>query len=413
MKNVHEIKITVEKEEWNKILDDVFKKKNQEVTIQGFRKGKAPKDVFIKNFGIESLYTDGVDKALSSAYEKVLKDNNLEPVCEPSVEIIGIDEEHLELSFKIITKPEVKLSSYKKLGVKPIEVEVTDEEVEEEINHMRSHFAEIIVKENGEIASGDTAVIDFEGFVDGVAFEGGKGEDYALEIGSNTFVPGFEEQLIGAKKGDKVDVKVTFPEDYVENLKGKEALFKVTVKEVKMRVLPEINEDFFADLNYDDVKTKEDLEKKTREHILEHKKADAENEYIDKLIEAGIEKMTVEINDEIIDDEIHRMMHDLEHRMAMQGISLEQYFQFTGTTEEKFKEFAKPEAIKRIKSRYLLDEIISKEGLDASEEEVMEHAKSQALKYGATEDEIINEYGGMNVVKYDLLIHKAIDVLKG
>ena len=413
MKNVHTVTITLEGKDWTSILDNTFKKKNSEVTISGFRKGKAPKDVYMKKFGIESLYMDSIDEALRVAYERALTDNKLVPACEPKADVKTIDEKHVELEFTIITKPEVKISSYKKLGVKKDEAKVSKEEIEAEIKNLQSRFAEIIVKEDGVVQNGDIAVIDFEGFVDGEAFEGGKGSEYPLEIGSNTFIPGFESQLIGVKTGESKDVNVKFPDDYVENLKGKDAVFKVTVKEVRARVLPEMNEEFFKDLGYDDVKTESELKDKIKEHLMEHKKEEVENKYIDELIKAGIDKMTVEINEEIIDEEVHRMMHDLEQRMSMQGITLNQYFAFTGTTHEDFHKQAEPEAINRIKSRYLLDEIIEKEKLEATEDEVMEHAKEQASKYQCDVNEIIEMYGGMEVVKYDLLIHKAIKVLEG
>lgn len=412
MKNVHTITIKVEGKDWSSAIDAAFKKKNAEVTIDGFRKGKAPKDVFIKKYGKETLYVEAIDIALPKAYKQVLDDNKLVPACEPKVEVKGMDDEHIEFEFTIITKPEVKLTKYKGLGVKKETPKVTKEEIAHELEHMRSHLAEIIVKEDGAVEEGNIAVIDFEGFVDGVAFEGGKGENYSLEIGSNTFIPGFESGVVGMKVGETKDVKVKFPEDYVENLKGKDAVFKVTVKEIKMRVLPEIGEEFFKDLGYDDVKTQKELEAKIEEHLLEHKNEDAENKYIDALIDAGISKMTVEVNDEIVDEEVERMMNDLNRNLQMQGVPLESYLQFTGMTIEKFKENARPEALKRIKSRYLLDEIVTKEKLEATKEEVEAHAKSQAEKYGVDEKEIIEMYGGLEVVKYDLLIHKAIKVLE-
>lgn len=413
LKNVHTISITVDGKDWTSAIDTAFKKKNAQVTIDGFRKGKAPKDVFIKNYGKETLYVEAIDVALPKAYKKVLDDNKLVPACEPKVEVKGMDDDHIEFEFVIIIKPEVKLAKYKGLGVKKEKAKVTKEEIAHELEHMRGHLAEIVIKEKGKVESGDIAVIDFEGFVDGVAFDGGKGEDYSLEIGSNTFIPGFEDGVIGMKKGETKDVKVKFPEDYVADLKGKEAVFKVTVKEIKTRVLPEVNEDFFADLGFDDVKTQEELEKKIEEHLLEHKNEEIENKYIDSLIAAGIEKMTVEINPEIIDEEVQRMMDDLNRKLQMQGVPLESYLQYTGKTMDKFKEDARPEAEKRVKSRYLLDEIVAKEKLEATEEEVKAHAKEQAEKYGIDEAEIIEMYGGMEVVKYDLLIHKAVKVLEG
>lgn len=412
MKNVHTVTVTLGSEEWKNILDETFKKKNASVTIDGFRKGKAPKEVYIKKFGIESLYMDAVDAALPKAYQKALDENNLKPACEPKVDIKGIDGEHIELEFTIITKPEIKLSSYKNLGVKKETPKVSKKEIEDEVLAMQNRFAEIVVKEDGAVEDGNIAVIDFEGFVDGVAFEGGKGTDYPLEIGSGTFIPGFEEQLIGVKVGEEKDVNVKFPEDYVENLKGKDATFKVKVKSIKARILPELNEEFYKDLGYENIKTKEELEKEIEEHLLSHKVEDAENKYIDDLINSGIANMEVEINDEIVEEELNRMLKDLSQRLEMQGVSLENYFQFTGTTMEQFKENAKPDAINRIKSRYLIDEIIEKEKLEATDEEALAHAEEQAKKYQVEKEELIQMYGGLEVVKYDLLVHKAIEVMQ-
>lgn len=412
MKNVHTVNISVDGKDWTDAIDQAFKKKNATATIDGFRKGKAPKDVFIKHYGKEALYVEAIDIALPKAYKKALDDNKLVPACEPKVEVKAMDDEHIEFEFVIITKPEIKLAKYKGLKVKKETPKVTKEEIAHELSHMQSHMADIVVKKTGKVEEGDVAVIDFEGFVDGVAFEGGKGEDYSLEIGSHTFIPGFEEGVVGMKKGDTKDINVKFPEDYVENLKGKDAVFKVTVKEIKTRVLPEMNEEFFKDLGYDDVKTQAELETKIESHLLEHKKEEIENKYIDALIDAGIKEMTVEINDEIIDEEVSRMMEDLNRRLELQGITLENYLQFTNMTMDKFKENARPEATKRIESRYLLDEIVAKEKLEATDEEVQAHAKKQAEKYGVDEKEIIEMYGGQEVVKYDLLIHKAIEILE-
>lgn len=413
MENVHKIKITLNGKEWTDILDETFKKKNKEVTIEGFRKGHAPKDIFLKKFGIEYLYTDAVDKALPTAYTKAIEEKKLTPECEPAVDVLGIDTEHVEFEFTIITRPEVKLSKYKGLGVKKETPKVTKKEIEEEINSLRNRFAEIVVKDSGVVEKGNIAIIDFKGFVDDKAFDGGEGTDFSLEIGSNTFIPGFEDGLIGAKKGESLDVKVTFPEDYTPELKGKDAVFKVTVKEIKARILPELNEEFYQDLGFDDVKTEAEFENKVEEHLMEHKNADAENKYIDDLIDAGIKNMTVEINDEIVNEEVNRMVRDLAHRFESQGIPLNSYLEFTGTTMEQLREQAKGEAVRRIKSRYLLDKIIEEEKIDATDEEVHAHAKEQAGNHDMDEADIIKAFGGMDVVKYDLLIHKAINVLKG
>ena len=237
-KNVHEIEIKLDKE-WTSTLDEVFKKKNKETKIDGFRKGTAPKDVYLKHFGIESLYMDAVDSCISVAYKKALEQEKLVPVVEPKVDVTGISDTNVIFKFTIITKPEVVLGEYKNLKVKKDKVTVSDEEVNHEIDHLREHMADVVVKENGVVAEGDTAVIDFTGFIDGEEFEGGKGENFPLEIGSHSFIPGFEEGLIGLKSGEEKNLELKFPENYIENLKGKDVTFKVKVNEVKTRVLPD------------------------------------------------------------------------------------------------------------------------------------------------------------------------------
>ena len=241
MKNVHEIEIKIEGKEWEAALNKAFNKKKNEVKIPGFRKGTVTKEIYIKKLGIESLFMDASDIAIEAAFTKALDDNKLEPVCEPSVAIEKIDKDGITYKFTIITKPEIKLGKYKGLGIKKEKVEVSKEEINDEIDRLRSAMSEVINKENGEVCDGNIAVIDFDGEVDGKPLEGGKGTDYNLEIGSNTFIPGFEEQLIGMKNGETKDIKVKFPEDYVEHLKGKDAKFKVTIKAIKERRVPELD----------------------------------------------------------------------------------------------------------------------------------------------------------------------------
>ena len=262
-KNVHEIEIKLDKE-WKSALDAAFKKKNKETKIDGFRKGSAPKDVYLKKFGIESLYMDAVDASISVAYKKVLEDNKLVPVIEPRVDVTGISDSNVIFKFTIITKPEITLGEYKNLKIKKEKAKVSDEEVKSEIDHLREHLADVVIKENGVIAEGDTAIIDFTGVVDGEEIEGAKGENYPLEIGSHSFIPGFEEGLVGAKSGEEKTLELKFPENYVEDLKGKDVTFKVKINEVKTRVLPDINEDFFKDLGYEDVKTEVKRKNKRR-----------------------------------------------------------------------------------------------------------------------------------------------------
>lgn len=411
MKNEHVIKIKVEGKDWQVALDKAFKKVVANVTVAGFRKGKIPKDIYIKKFGKDRLYVEAIDIALPLAYEKVLNDEKLVPECQPQVEVKNIDDEGIEFEFTIITKPEVKVSKYKGLKVKKEEPKVTKTEIKDEIERLRGRFAEVVAKKNGEAADGDIVNIDFEGSVDGKPFEGGSAKNQNVTLGGGMFIPGFEEGILGMKVGETKDVEVTFPEDYMADLAGKKGVFKITLHEVKARVLPKLDEEFFEDLGYEDVKTKEELEKKVEENLLKNKTDRIENQYISDLIDAGIENMTVEVNDAIVDEEVKRMIDNLSASLKNQGLSLDQYLKFTGSDIEKIKDTARPEALKRIKSRYLLDEIVKKEKIGVSEAEVIEHAKKQAEMYGVTEDEIVEMYGGIDAVKYDLLVHKAIDIL--
>ena len=413
MKKVHEIEIKLEGENWSNCLDKAFKKANKDIKIDGFRKGTAPKDVYLKKYGIESLYNEAINEAINIAYKELLDKNDLVPVVEPQVDVTGISDGSVIFKFKIITKPEVKLSSYKNLGVKKDKVKVTKEEINEEIDRLRSRFAEVVLKESGEVVKGNTAIIDFDGYVDGKQLEGGKGENYPLEIGSNTFIPGFEEGLIGMKKGEEKELNLKFPENYTEELKNKDVTFKVKVNEIKERILPEINKDFYADLGYNDIKTEEEFNKKVEEEIKHRKEHEVEDKYLNECVDKAISNMKVEINEEIIHDEVHRMMHQAEEQFKMQGITLEQYLGFTGMTMEDFHKQAEPEAKKRVQERYLLEEVAKQEKIDFTDKEVDEEAEKIAKNYGLTKEELITEFGGIEVVKYDMKMRKALEVLKG
>ena len=410
-KNVHEIEIKLNNE-WEKCLDDAFKKKVKEVKVDGFRKGSCPKDIYIKKFGIESLYMDAVDEAVSIGYKKVLEDNKLNPIIEPKVDIKNISENEITFTFTIITKPEITLGEYKNLGIKKEEAKVTKEEISNEIKKMQDQMADLIIKEEGIIASGDTAVIDFKGTIDGTPLEGGSAENFSLEIGSKSFIPGFEEGLIGHKTGETVILNLKFPKDYVENLKDKDVTFEVKINEVKVRVLPEINEDFFKDLGYDDIKTKEELEEKIKKDLLSGKEAKIADEHLDKCLDKACENMKVTINDEIVDDEIHRMIHQYEEQLKMQGLDLNKYFELTGDNEEGLHNKMHGEALKRVKYRFLIEEVAKKENIEFTKEEVEAKAKEMAENYGISVDELIKAYGTIDIVKYDMTMHKALEIIK-
>lgn len=413
MKNVHDIEIEIKGSEWEEILDSTFKKKNKDLKVDGFRKGKCPKSVYLQKFGIESLYMDAVDVACGKAYTNALRENNLIPVCEPKMDVKEIDKDHVKFTFTIITRPEVKLGKYKDLDVKKDEVKVSKKEIDEEVARLCSRFAEIVVKENGEVLEGNTAVIDFEGFVDGKPLEGGNGSNYPLEIGSHTFIPGFEEGLVGMKVDETKELDLKFPDEYTKELAGKDVKFKVTVREIKERVLPELNKDFYADLGYEDIETEEQFRKEVKKVIEERKKEEAKNKYLDDVLEAASKNMEVEINPEIIDDEVHRMINQFGEQLRMQGLSVDQYLQFAGLKHEDLHKQMEPEATKRVKYRYLIEEVANAEKIEISDEDANSEAEDMAANYDVSKEEFLTHFGGLEVVKYDMRMRKALEVLGG
>ena len=413
MKNVIVKEYEIKGDKWTKLLDEAFKKDVKDIKVDGFRKGNVPKDVYLKKFGIASLYRDAMDMGLNEAYMEVLKNSDIMPVVEPKVDVKDINEEHIIYEFTFITHPEVKLGSYKNLGVKKDEVKVSKKEIDEEVERLRLRFAEVVLKENGEVAKGNTAIIDFDGYVDGKALEGGKGENYPLEIGSNTFIPGFEDGLIGMKTGEEKELKLKFPENYTEELKNKDVLFKVKVNEIKERVLPELSKDFYEDLGYKDVKDEAGFKKKVEDEIKHRKEHEVEDKYINACVDKAISNMKVDINEEIIHEEIHRMMHQAEEQIKMQGLTLEQYVSFMGISMDDFHKQLEPEAEKRVKERYLLEEIANQEKIDFKDSEVDKEAENLAKNYGMSKEDLITEFGGIDVVKYDMKMRKAIEILKG
>ena len=412
-KNVKEITIKVEGKEWQDAINKAFEKANKKAKIDGFRPGKAPKDVFIKKYGETNLWLDAADDVLQSAYKKMLDDNkDLEIVTQPEISLKSITGEYVEFLFTLTSRPEVKLGKYTKLGVKKESTKVSKEEVDNALNELRNRYAEMETKK-GKVESGDTAVIDFEGFKDGVAFDGGKGENYSLEIGSNTFIPGFEDQIIGMKTGDEKDINVTFPEEYhSEELKGQPVVFKVKVNEIKTKVLPELDKDFFEDLGMEGVDSEESLRKELESNIKTHKEHHAEEHYIDNILDKAIENMEVEVPDGMVNDELDRMIHQYEENLKMQGITLEQFYQFTNSDEQALKDQMKEEAVKRIKSRFLLEEVKKAENIKVTDKDAEKEAEEMAKKYNMEKDQFIEMFGGIEMVKYDSEMRKAIEFLK-
>lgn len=406
------VNYVVEKELWEKAQDKAFNKLNKSAQIDGFRPGKAPRSMFEKKYGVNEILTEAADTLIHEKYHDILENDKIVPMMEPKIELVEVSKEKFEANFTFVVKSEVKLGEYKNLGVKKEEVKVSKEEVEHEIEHLLSHYAEIVEKD-GKVENGDTAIIDFEGFKDEVAFEGGKATNYSLEIGSNTFIPGFEDGIVGMSKGEEKDLELTFPEDYMsEELKGQKVVFKVKVNEIKTRVERELDEEFFEDLGMEEIKTKEDLEKMIKEQITLEKERTAENKYIDELLEKASENMEVEIDEELVEDEKNRMYEDFLDKLAMQGLNEEIYLQYSNTTKEEIYKSMTPEAERRIKYRYLLEAIIKEEKIKVTDKQAEKEAEETAKKYGMTSEDFLKELGGIDVLKYDMIMRKAIEVMK-
>lgn len=412
MENKKEINIKVSGKDWENYIEKAYTKLNKKFKIDGFRVGKAPKETFMKKYGM-NVMTEASDIAVHEEYHKMIEANkDLEIIAQPSVEFKNLTEEEFEFDFVLQLKPTVKLGKYKNLNVKKETVKVTKEEVEQTINEMRKKYSENVIKD-GTIENGDIAVIDFEGFKDNVPFEGGKGDNYSLTIGSNTFIPGFEEQLIGLKVNEEKEVNVTFPENYhSEDLKGQPVVFKVKINEIKQVVIPEINSDFFEDLGMEGIDSMESLEKQVEENIKVQKEQNTENKYIDELLDKAVENMEVEVPEVMINEELDRILKQYEQNLSMQGITLEQFYQFTNTKEEDLKKQFNEEAIKRIKSRLLLEEISAAEKIEITEEQANQEAEDLAKKYQMEKDELLASFNGIDMIKYDLQMRAAIEILK-
>ena len=408
----HEVNIKIEGEEWKKALHKAYEKNNKKAKIDGFRPGKAPYEIFVKHYGIENLFIDAADSCLQESYLKAITDSKLIPVTEPKVDIKEIDENHVEFIFTIITKPEIKIKKYEGLKIKKDKLEVKEEEIQDEIDHLLEQYAELVVKE-GTVENGDTVILDYEGFLDGVPFEGGKAENYSLVIGSNTFIPGFEEQLIGMDKDSEKEIKVTFPEDYhAENLKGKETTFKVKVHEIKTKQNRELDDEFFEDLGMEGVNSLETLKESIKEHLEAHKKTDIENKFVDDMLDAISKQTEIDIPEEMVEDEINHLIKRFEEQLKYQGVSLDLYYSLTKSTEKDLREQVEKEAFKNVLYRLILEELVKILEISVTDEEANEELEKMAKQYNATKEDIQKELGGMDMIKYDIEIRKAFDKLE-
>ena len=411
-KNKHEITIKIEGEEWKKALEEAFLDNNKKAKIDGFRPGHAPYDIFVKHYGVESLFMDAADKVIGGAYLKAITESKLIPVTSPVPSIKDVNEDAIEFVFTIITKPEIKIKKYSGLKVKKDKLEVKEEEIQDEIDHLLEHYAELVVKE-GTVENGDTVIIDFEGSVDGVPFEGGKAENQSLVIGSNTFIPGFEEQLIGMEKESEKDIKVTFPEDYhAENLKGKEATFKIKLHEIKTKKNRELDAEFFEDLGMEGVNSLETLKDAIKEHLEAHKKTDIENKFVDDMLDAISKETEIDIPEEMVEDEINRLIERFEEQLKMQGASLDLYYKLTKSTEQDLRSQVEKEAFKNVLYRLILEELVKILEIKVTDEEAEEELKKMADNYHATVEDIEKELGGKEMIKYDIEVKKAFNKLE-
>ena len=411
-KNVHEVSTKIEGESWKKALDRAFAEKQKTVKVDGFRKGKVPREIFEKKFGKEALFIEAADMVLQEAYIKIMEESKLIPVVQPEVNLKSLDETGVEFTFKITTKPEVKVNKYKGLNVKPGTVEVTDEEVNHELGHLLERYTELVTKE-GKVENGDVAIIDFEGFKDGVAFAGGKGENYNLEIGSNTFIPGFEEQIIGMEIGEERDLDLTFPEEYgAPDLAGAKVVFKVKVNEIKEKHTRELDEEFFEDLGMEGIYSEDKLKAEIKESIKAQKEMDVENKYVDDLFEAVAKNVEVDIPEAMVEEEVNRLMGRFEEQMKMQGVSLELYYQFTGSDEATLKSQMEKEAYKNVLYRLMLEEVMTQEKIEITAEEVDKEVEELATKYQMDKEDFLREFGGKEMIQYDLEMRRVVELLK-
>ena len=412
-KNLSKLTFEVSAEDFEKAIDEVYKKNKSKFNIPGFRKGKAPKSVVIKYYTKAVFYDDALNSVLPGAYEEALKESGLDVVARPEFDVEEIKEgEPVVFTALVTTRPEVKLGEYKGIKVPKIDYNVSDEDVDKDIEATQKRNARLVSIDDRAVEKGDIAVIDFEGFVDGTAFEGGKGEDYELEIGSNTFIPGFEDQLIGANVNDLVDVNVKFPEEYhAEELKGKDALFKVTVKEIKVRELPELDDDFASEVS--DFDTMDEYRADVRAKLEEKAKEKAETETHNAVVDKAIENAEFEVPAAMIDNQVDNMIRDFATRLSYQGMNLEMYLKYTGQDLDAMKAAYRPAAEKQVNAGLVLDAIAAAEGIEPTPEEVEMNLVDMAKKYNMELDklkELISD-AEMEGIKKEMVISKTIEML--
>ena len=412
--NANEVKLelTVEAAKFDEAMKKVYFKSAKYFNIPGFRKGKAPMNIVEKYYGKEIFYEDAFNDVAQEALEEAVKENKIEVVSRPDIDVTQIGKGQ-DLIFTAVfqVKPEAELGKYKGIEVKKIEYNVTDEDINHELSHMQEHNARLINIEDRPVEKGDITVIDFEGFVDGKAFEGGKAENHELEIGSNTFIPGFEDQIIGMKKEEEKDINVKFPDEYFsKDLAGKDATFKVKLHEIKKKELPELDDDFAKDTSEFD--TLEELKKSIKDKMEKENEQKQKYETEEEVIKAVCDNIKVDIPSGMIETETENMLKDIENRLSYQGLKLDQYLKMLGKTKEEMQKEYEPQAIEAIKSRLMLEAVIKAEKIEATDDEIEEKMKEMAKNYGRENDEeFMKNENVANYIKEGIKSEKAINFL--
>ncbi|MBO2943964.1 trigger factor [Paenibacillus sp. F411] len=413
-KNLGVLDVEVEADRVAAALDKAFNKVSKKANVPGFRKGKVPRPIFEARYGVESLYQDAIDILLPEVYGEAVEQADIFPVDRPEIDIEQFSKgESFKFKARVIVKPEVKLGDYKGIEVAAVPVEVTEDELNEELKRMQERHAELAVLEEGQAESGDIAVIDFDGSVDGVPFEGGQAERYSLELGSNSFIPGFEEQVIGMATGDFKDVEVTFPEEYhAEELAGKVAVFKVKVHEIKRKQLPELDDEFAKDVSEFD--TLEEYQADLKSQLMKRKEQDAQGVRENEAVEKASANAEIEIPEAMIQSEVQNMMRDFDNRLRQQGMNLDMFLSFSGQSKSDLEGQMKDDAEKRVRNNLVLEQIAKEENLEVSEEEINEELGNMAETYKRPVEEIrsiLSANGSLDNLREELVLRKTIDFL--
>lgn len=405
--------VTVPAEKVNKALDQAFKKVVKQINVPGFRKGKVPRPIFEQRFGVEALYQDAIDILLPDAYGEAIDETDIKPVAQPEVSVTQIEKgKDFIFEATVTVEPEVKLGDYKGLEIEKQETELSDDELQEAIDHSLGHLAEMVVKEDGVVENGDTVNIDFSGSVDGEEFEGGQAEGYDLEIGSGSFIPGFEEQLEGMKVDEEKDVVVTFPEEYhAEELAGKEATFKTKVNEIKFKEVPELTDEIANELDAE-ANTVDEYKENLRKRLAEQKATDAENVEKEEAITKATDNTTIDIPEAMVNTELDRMVSEFAQRIQQQGLDLKTYFQISGQDETQLREQMKDDAEQRVKTNLTLTAIAEAEKIEATDEDIDKELEKMSKQFNISVEDIKNTLGNTDIIKNDVRIQKVIDLLR-